>query len=134
MSTSGPVVILVDDTRTFKDGRKHLVARNSHDGVLLLRQFIGKKVDALWLDHDLAGRQSSRYVDTVMPVVDELVRAAQAGTPYDVGVVQVQTANPAGAIAIRRALEGAGYRVERSRDPRIWTNKPQQYLGSADGK
>ena len=53
-----------------------------------------------------------------MPVVAELVRAADAGAPYDRRIL-IHSANLSGALAIRRALEVAGYVVERHHAP-IW--------------
>lgn len=104
------VVVLVDDLRSFRDGRPCLVARTSVEGVELLRSLRGQGLCELWLDHDLGGD------DTVRPVVAELEEAAFNGEPYDVGLVIVHTSNPAGGDVVVRALRPWGYRVV-VRDP-----------------
>ncbi|MBM0224240.1 hypothetical protein DKT69_21980 [Micromonospora sicca] len=85
---------LVDDFRSFVDGRKAEVARTSAAGVQLLNRYRGQRLDELWLDHDLSGD------DTIWPVVELLERAAFEGRPLDIGVVYVHTANSAGATKI----------------------------------
>ncbi|GLY04014.1 cyclic-phosphate processing receiver domain-containing protein [Actinoplanes sp. NBRC 101535] len=97
--------VLVDDLRSFRDGRAADVARTSADGVALLARHRGARIDELWLDHDLGGD------DTIWPVVAVLEEAAFDGRPFDVGVVNVHSANPAGAAGIVRALERWGYPV-----------------------
>jgi hypothetical protein len=110
-------VLLIDDVRRFRDERECAVARTQEAGLALVRAHRDARIDELWLDHDLE-RDGSGRIRTVMPVVDELVRWAADGVG-DVGVVYVHSANPAGALAIRRALERAGYDVRRSHAP-IW--------------
>ncbi|MGK5685454.1 cyclic-phosphate processing receiver domain-containing protein [Actinoplanes sp. URMC 104] len=98
-------VLLVDDLRSFLDGRSADVARTSAAGVRLLRGYRNRRLDELWLDHDLGGD------DTIWPVVEELERAAFDGRPFDVGVIHVHSANPAGAAKMAQALRHWGYRV-----------------------
>ena len=117
-----PLIVLIDDARSFKDDRPCEVARTSADAIAMLRRHPDRRIDELWLDHDLAGRRSSAYADTVMPVVDEIVQSAAAGSPYEIGVVYVHTSNPTGAVTIRRALQAAGYHVRRSHAP-IWRHE-----------
>ena len=98
-------VILIDDLRSFGDGRTAEVARTSAAGVDLLAGHRARRIDELWLDHDLGGD------DTIWPVVEILERAAFEEQPFDIGVVNVHSANPAGAARIARALRRWGYPV-----------------------
>jgi hypothetical protein len=98
-------VILVDDLRSFVDGRSAEVARTSAAGVQLLERYRDRRLDELWLDHDLGGD------DTVWPVVEVLERAAFEDPPFDIGVINVHSANPAGAAKIVQVLGHWGYRV-----------------------
>jgi hypothetical protein len=102
---SEPRVILIDDLRSFVDGRSAEVARTSAAGVDLLERCHGRRVDELWLDHDLGGE------DTIWPVVEVLERAAFDEQPFDIGVVYIHSANPPGAAKIGQALGRWGYRV-----------------------
>lgn len=98
-------VVLIDDLRCFVDGRPAEVARTSAAGVHLLQRHRGQRLDELWLDHDLGGE------DTIWPVVELLERAAFEGGPWDIGVVFVHSANPAGAAKIVQVLFRWGYNV-----------------------
>ncbi|GAA0442947.1 hypothetical protein Aca07nite_63970 [Actinoplanes capillaceus] len=99
------LVILVDDLRSFADGRPAEVARTSAEGVALLEAHRGRRIDELWLDHDLGGE------DTIWPVVEVLERAAFEGRPIEIDLISVHSANPVGAARIRQALDRCGYRV-----------------------
>lgn len=98
-------MVLVDDLRSFVDGREAAVARTSADAVVLLRRFRGRALDELWLDHDLGGD------DTVWPVIALLEEAAFEGRPFAIGLIRVHSANPAGAGRMEQALRRWGYRV-----------------------
>ncbi|MBE1490694.1 cyclic-phosphate processing receiver domain-containing protein [Plantactinospora soyae] len=98
-------ILLIDDLRSFVDGRSAEVARTSGDGVALLGRQRTQRVDELWLDHDLGED------DTIWPVVEMLELAAFEGHPFDVGVVYVHSANPTGAARMAQALGRWGYRV-----------------------
>ncbi|GIJ43979.1 hypothetical protein Val02_08650 [Virgisporangium aliadipatigenens] len=87
------------------DGRRAEVARTSAAGVALLERHRAARVEELWLDHDLGGD------DTIWPVVEVLERAAFEGRPFDVGVIVIHSANPAGAAKMAQALRHWGYRV-----------------------
>jgi hypothetical protein len=100
-----PRIILVDDLRSFVDGRAAEVVRTSAAAVELLGRCRDGRVDQLWLDHDLGGD------DTVWPVVEVLERAAFDGRPFDIGAVHVHSANPAGAAKVAQVLRRWGYRV-----------------------
>lgn len=112
------VVLLVDDVRRSRDDRACVVARNPDEAIEALRSLGPDGISELWLDHDLGRHPDSRSRD-VMPVVAELVDAADRGERYEITRILIHSSNPAGALAIRRALEGAGYAVERHHAP-IW--------------
>ena len=105
MTDRKPVIVLVDDFRSFVDGRAADVARTSSAGVELLDRHRGHRLDELWLDHDLGDD------DTIWPVVEVLERAAFEGPPFDIGVVVVHSANPAGAAKMAQALRRWNYPV-----------------------
>jgi hypothetical protein len=98
-------VVLIDDLRTFVDGRDAEVARTSADGAALLNRYRDRRLDELWLDHDLGA------ADTIWPVVELLERAAFEEHPFDIGTIHVHSANPAGAGKMVQALQRWGYRV-----------------------
>lgn len=98
-------IVLVDDLRSFVDGRSAEGAHTSAAGVELLDRYRDRRLDELWLDHDLGGD------DTIWPVVEVLERAAFDKRPFDVGVINVHSANPAGAAKIAQVLRHWGYRV-----------------------
>lgn len=47
------LTVLIDDVRSFRDGRSCRIARTAADGVALLRALRSLSIDELWLDHDL---------------------------------------------------------------------------------
>jgi hypothetical protein len=100
-----PSVVLIDDLRSFVDGRPADVARTSAAGVELLERRRAQRLDELWLDHDLGGE------DTIWPVVELLERAAFEERPFDIGTVYIHSANPPGAAKIVQALGRWGYHV-----------------------
>lgn len=100
-------VLLVDDTRTFRDGREHVRARMSGEALVALGLVRDYGHGQLWLDHDLGIVDGS--VDSTLPVLDELARAASDGDPYPFDLVVVHTSNPVGAATIMQVLERWGY-------------------------
>ncbi|MFJ8578375.1 cyclic-phosphate processing receiver domain-containing protein [Micromonospora sp. NPDC093277] len=98
-------IVLIDDLRSFVDGRCAEVARSSAAGVALLERHRDERLAELWLDHDLG------EADTIWPVVEVLERAAFEGRPFDIGVVHVHSANPAGAGRMAQVLQRWGYQV-----------------------
>ncbi|PZG13028.1 hypothetical protein C1I95_24545 [Micromonospora craterilacus] len=98
-------IVLVDDLRSFLDGRNAEVARTSAAGVELLNRYRDGCLDELWLDHDLGGD------DTIWPVVEILEQAAFEKRPFDIGVINVHSANPVGVAKIAQVLRHWGYRV-----------------------
>ena len=105
---STPVVVLVDDTRDFKDERSTLTARTSAEAVALLQCLAQTPLDELWLDYDLS------FGDTAQPVVDHLLAAAADGTPQQVGQVLVHSSNIRHGRRITAELVAAGYPARRS--------------------
>jgi hypothetical protein len=97
--------ILIDDVRSFVDGRVAEVARTSSAGVEAMERMRGSRIDEVWLDHDLGGD------DTIWPVVSLLEQAAFEGRPFDIGTVFVHSANPPGAARIVQALRRWDYHV-----------------------
>jgi hypothetical protein len=102
-----PLIVLVDDVRSFRDNRPCRLARSSVDGVALLHELRAHHIDELWLDHDLQGE------DTIWPVVHLLDDAALAGEPFDVGIVYVHASRAGPAHEVVVSLRRAGYRVVR---------------------
>ncbi|MEU5562464.1 cyclic-phosphate processing receiver domain-containing protein [Micromonospora musae] len=101
---AGRRIVLIDDLRSFvEDSRAVQVARTSAAGVEVLERQRGQRVDELWLDHDLGGD------DNIWPVVELLERAAFEERPFDIGVVYIHSANPAGAARVLQALRRWGY-------------------------
>jgi len=111
------LTVLVDDVRGFKDERPALVARSSQEALTLLERLGRKRIDHLWLDHDLGGE------DTIRPVVDLMVELARTGSPLNVGQVHIHTANIGAGHWMRLELQGAGYGVVRSYSLGMWTRQ-----------
>jgi hypothetical protein len=97
--------VLIDDLRSFVDGRSAEVARSSATGVALLNTYRRRRLDQLWLDHDLGAD------DTIWPVVEVLERAAFDEHPFDIGLILIHSANPPGASKMVQALRRWGYNV-----------------------
>lgn len=117
------LTVLIDDLRSFRDGRSCRIARTTKDGVALLRAVRSLHIDDLWLDHDLGSDRRTGRAFTIMPVVEELVGAAEAGRAYAIDEIVIHTSNPVGAMAMWTALRGAGYRVRRSTDVTLWRSQ-----------
>jgi hypothetical protein len=71
----------------------------------LLDRYLDRRLDQLWLDHDLGEDE------TIWPVVEMLERAAFDECPFDVGVINIHSANPAGATKMAQAPQRWGYHV-----------------------
>jgi hypothetical protein len=111
------VTVLVDDVRGFRDERPALIARSSQDALTLLDDLGDRRIDHLWLDHDLVDD------DTIRPVVELLVHRARTGSPLKVGLVHVHTANVGAGQWMGTELQGAGYAVVRSFSLGMWTRQ-----------
>ncbi|MEJ7647721.1 MAG: cyclic-phosphate processing receiver domain-containing protein [Nakamurella sp.] len=114
------LIVLIDDVRSFRDGRACRTARSEADGLALLNALRSLRIDELWLDHDLGSDRRTGRAFTVMPVVEALCAAAIGERPYNVGEIVIHTSNPVGAVSMRRNLEAAGFNVSRSTDPTLW--------------
>lgn len=114
---NSPLTVLADDVRGFKDERPALVARSSQESLKLLERLGGKRIDHLWPDHDLVGG------DTIRPVVDLMVQLAKTGSPLNVGLVHIHTANIRAGHWMGVVLRAAGYAVVRSYAIAIWMRK-----------
>ena len=112
-----PLTILVDDARGFRDERPALVARSSQEALRLLDELGSRRIDHLWLDHDLVGE------DTIGPVVDLMIQLAMAGSPLDVGRVHIHTANVGAGHWMAVELRAAGYAVARSYSLGMWVRR-----------
>lgn len=110
-----PLTVLVEDVRGFRDERPALVARSSQEALTLLEGLGRKRIEHLWLDHDLGGD------DTIRPVVDLMVQLAREGSPLNVGQVHIHTANIGAGHWMRLELVAAGYAVVRSYALGMWT-------------
>jgi len=106
--------VLVDDVRDFKDGRPAVVLRTSADAIAYVRALDGRRVDELWLDHDLVGD------DTVQPLVDLLVADAVRGRPLSVARIWVHSSNIREGHRVVQELEAAGYPVQRNYAANLW--------------
>ena len=109
-----PLTVLVDDVRGFRDERPALVARSSQEALRLLDGLGGKRIDHLWLDHDLVGD------DTIRPVIDWMVQLANTGSPLNVGQIHIHSSNVGAGHWMRLELEAAGYPVLRSFALGMW--------------
>lgn len=112
--------MLVDSERVFADGRPCRIARAADEAIALLREYEFATIDQLWVDHDLGWLPNSTPL-TAQPLVDELVRAAEQGTPYPVEEIRLHGRNSSGAARMRAELDRAGYRVVRDYDLKALT-------------
>jgi hypothetical protein len=88
--------LVVDDLRSFMDGRDAAYARTSAEGIEALET--ANSLQQLWLDHDLG------WCDTIRPVVLWLIDRAESGNPFPVDTIYVHTANPAAAESMLQQL------------------------------
>lgn len=112
--------VLVDDVRSFADGRPCRLARTLDDGLALLGSLAGHRVRRLWLDHDLGVDPRTGVPVTVMPLVVELVSAAGRGQRYPVDEICVHTGSETAAERMTTVLAASGYRVRRWTDRTFW--------------
>lgn len=110
--------LLIDDLRSFKDGRVTIIARNSEDALTILKHDSGQKYHEIWLDHDL-GLTPKGEKDTIMPIVDYLCEQAFNNQPIHVETIYVHTSNPVGAKQMMTSLSRYGYNTVRV-DPTIF--------------
>lgn len=104
--------LLIDDLRSFKDGRITLIARNSEDALTILKHDSTQQYHEIWLDHDL-GLTPKGEKDTIMPIVDYLCEKAFNGDAVLVDTIYIHTSNPVGAKQMITSLSRYGYRTVR---------------------
>lgn len=98
-------LLLIDDLRNFRDGRKTTVARNSETALQILKD--NTVWDEIWLDHDLGIVDNK--LDTIMPVVDFLCEQSFLESPVQVAKIFIHTSNPVGAKQMFTSLTQYGY-------------------------
>ena len=125
LPNDSPLTVLVDDVRGFKDRRPALVARSSPEALRLLDELEGERIDHLWLDHDLVGK------DTIDPVVALLIHRARRGSPQNVGQIHIHTANIGAGYRMGVVLRAAGYPVVRSYALTMWNRRFDDQPGVA---
>jgi hypothetical protein len=113
------VVVLIDDARSFRDGRDCLAAQSSAAGVdlLLALRASAQPIDELWLDHDLIGE------DRIWPVVRLLEDEALVGRRWSISTIKVHASSPGRAHEMVLSLRRAGYEVERVTDPHVFIHR-----------
>lgn len=120
------ITILVDDLRSFADGRDATVCRTPGAALDVLEGYRGTitcfgddvEIDELWLDHDMGPGV------TIEPVMDWLVKqqfASDLRTDW-IKKIWVHTSNPPAGDRMVAALKDAGYNVERFWGS--WLNEP----------
>lgn len=127
MTGQGRVIVLIDDTRLFRDDRATHVARTSAEALAVLAGLSGRHIEELWLDYDLIGGSSQL-------VVDHLIAQAAAGIPPEIDQILVHSARVSEGHAITRQLRTAGYHAQRDFSAGIWTRNlnPIQPQGAAE--
>jgi hypothetical protein len=113
------LVVLIDDIRSFRDSRPCLIARSSASGVQLLESLRDRRIEELWLDHDLVGE------DTIWPVIRFLEESR-----LDIGIAHIQAARSGPANRMGISLRRVGYDVQRSTDLSLWVNRRTEALPS----
>ncbi|GAA3721529.1 hypothetical protein GCM10022399_42370 [Terrabacter ginsenosidimutans] len=108
------MVVLIDDTRLFRDGRPCLMARTPDHGIYLLNELAGQWIDELWLDYDLFDENSE-------PIVEHLIGLAAAGHPARIRQILVHSARTLEGFQITTRLRLAGYPARREFSAGIWT-------------
>jgi hypothetical protein len=104
-------ILLIDDLRSFRDGREAMIARTSQAGLKALEQLEGQSLKSIWLDHDL-GEFSDGTVDSIMVVVDKLCELAFSEKPVPVETIYVHTSNPVGRDQMLQSLRRWGYNAK----------------------
>ncbi|WP_256792964.1 cyclic-phosphate processing receiver domain-containing protein [Terrabacter sp. Ter38] len=111
---AGSLVVLVDDTRAFRDRRPHLQVRRGDNAVALLSLVDDRQVDGLWLDYGLLDATTSAAA------VDHLVSRAERGTPLRVGTIEVHSARVTEGLEVTQRLRRAGYPARPCYAQGIW--------------
>jgi hypothetical protein len=114
MNTTPSLVVLVDDVRTFADGRPHLRLIDSSEATVALKRLAAERtpVAELWLDYHLGRR------DSIRPVLQALRDLDDAGRRLDIGRVIAHTSDAAGALEIAALCRQLNYDYERAASTR----------------
>jgi hypothetical protein len=109
MTTAARLTILVDDIRTFADGRPHLRLLDSRQATTALRSLAdsGLPIAELWLDYHLGPSDSVRPVLRLLEELDDL------GHRLAIRRVIAHTSDPAGAREIERTCRQLQYEFQR---------------------
>lgn len=99
------ITVLVDDLRSFADGREAIVYRDPWKAVNDIARC--DRIDELWLDHDMGPGI------TIQPVIFLLCDTGRARLQRRIGKVWVHTSNPPAGERMVATLRDAGYNVER---------------------
>lgn len=91
------MILLIDDTRSFKVSRGEVIARTSKEAILILGS--NPHFEEVWFDCILAGS------DEITPVLSFLLKAHKNGTAPLIERAIIQTSSPEGAQLIRAYLE-----------------------------
>lgn len=87
------MIVVIDDERSFADGRRTTYLRSCAEALAFLQT--DTPIDQLWLDHDLGPADTDGNSD-VVPVVNFLLERAVWDNPYPVAIIYVHTANSVG--------------------------------------
>jgi len=104
------ITVLIDDRRSFVDGRACIVLRTLSEALEFMKSDPGR-IDELWLDHDLGWDDLLGTLADIMPLITVLEEASFNGHPYDIGTIYVHTANPPAQMTMSSALGRYGYCV-----------------------
>jgi len=104
-------ILLIDDERSFADGREATVITRSDDAIEHFTDedgnYNGVAYDEVWLDFVLVGSGSGGDVAMFAS------RMAHRGTPLNVGMFKIHTSSWGGAALMQQVLEAAGYKTQR---------------------
>lgn len=98
------MILLIDGSRSFLDGRECLIGRNSKTALDLLMKNEGK-IKAIWIDRNL--------IDDIKPVLDFLSLRGKMKMHYPVNVICIHSPDEAGWQILSTKLTNAGYRISR---------------------
>lgn len=104
-------ILLIDDDRTFRDGREYTLITSSRGAIEHFSNADGTAkdifYDEVWLDFSLLGG------DSIMDFIFFASRAAAKGNPLKVGCFVIHTSSWAGATLMGQVLSEAGYAHQR---------------------
>jgi hypothetical protein len=113
-------IVVIDDVRnplgSESDDIYVLTYRTPEEGLKALQSFHDspRKVNELWLDHDMGINHETGFDITIGPVMTWLEEIAREGRPLDVGYIFVHTSNPYAAEGMVRVLSQYYENVQRA--------------------